>query len=333
MPSRPGSRPWTGLAQTVGGAQRQRPATQFRNAGACSGSRRSRRPTHQVTRLKLDLGMFAQDQWTIQQSDAQPGRAVRPPQRVQSRHRPARPASSRRRSTSPRSTTCRTGRTSRRGWAPPTTCLATARPRSRCRWAGMCLRDELRSPARPIRARRSPPATTGRGTTRTATTSPTAICTVKARQRRVRRDGRISASARRIAATQYAQDVTRRLGRAPVQLAGLGVAPARAAAGRRADRRLLPHVVRQLPRHRQSGGDAGGFRSVLHHGAGGCAAARRRRVSDLRALRRAAGEVRPGRQPRDAQRRISGSGRQVYNGVDVSLSARFGRGGVCCPAA
>ena len=50
-----------------------------------------------------------------------------------------------------------------------------------------------------------------------------------------------------------------------------------------------------------------GLRSVLHHGAERCPAARRRRVSGLRAVRRQAGEVRPGQQRGDAGVELRGA--------------------------
>ena len=87
-----------------------------------------------------------------------------------------------------------------------------------------------------------------------------------------------------------------RLRRARLQLGLHGRSAARAAPGRLHDRRLLPQLVRQLPRHGQHAGDAGGLRSVLRHGAEGLAAAGRRRLPGLRSLRRDAGEVRPGQQ-------------------------------------
>ena len=96
---------------------------------------------------------------------------------------------------------------------------------------------------------------------------------------------------------------------------------------------------------RQPGGDARGLQSVLHHGAGRSAAARRRRLPGLRPVRHHAGEVRPGRTTWSRRRRtITGRGpghlRHTAvrgslgaNGVcgtsdffSVSVNARFGSG-------
>ena len=80
-------------------------------------------------------------------------------------------------------------------------------------------------------------------------------------------------------------------------LADIDFRPAGAAAERGAQCRLFPYLVRRLPGYRQSIGGAVGFRFVLHHGAGGWPVGRRRRESDLRALRCEADAVRQGRQP------------------------------------
>jgi hypothetical protein len=67
--------------------------------------------------------------------------------------------------------------TSRLEWAPPTTCLETARPRSRATSASTC-RPQTMTHSTPSRIQRSPSSRprTGRGPTRTATSSSTAIC-------------------------------------------------------------------------------------------------------------------------------------------------------------
>ena len=79
--------------------------------------------------------------------------------------------------------------------------------------------------------------------------------------------------------TRYADDARERVQQAGAQLAGIRLTAARAASGHGPERRLLPHLVWQLPGHRQSGGDAGGFRSVLHHRADRSPAPHQRRTA------------------------------------------------------
>ena len=72
-----------------------------------------------------------------QAPDAQSGPAVRVPQRLRARRSICRRARSCRRVTTRRCPAWRSGTTSRRGSAAPTTCSATARRRSRPTWAGI----------------------------------------------------------------------------------------------------------------------------------------------------------------------------------------------------
>ena len=64
-----------------------------------------------------------------------------------------------------------------------------------------------------------------------------------------------------------------RVRQARLQLAGVAQHRSSARPGCGVERRLLPHLVRQLHRHRQPAGHAGRLRSVLRHRAGRCAAA------------------------------------------------------------
>ena len=77
-------------------------------------------------RLKVNLGIYVQDQWTLQPADAQPGAALRLLQRLRARAEPEPPVRSCRRAATTRSSACRAGRTSARGWRSPTMCSATA---------------------------------------------------------------------------------------------------------------------------------------------------------------------------------------------------------------
>ena len=99
--------------------------------------------------------------------------------------------------------------------------------------------------------------------------------------------------------TRRAADALGGFNRQDYNWQGVSVAAARAPPQRRTERRLFPHLVRRLPGHRQPGADAGGLRSFLRHRAERQPAARRRRQSDLRAVRRQAGGVWPRRQSGD----------------------------------
>ena len=67
------------------------------------------------------------------------------------------------------------------------------------------------------------------------------------------------------------------------------------------------------------------LRPVLRHGTDRCAAAWRRRLSDLRALRREPGEVRADDDGRLAAPTENGKQTEVYNGFDVVLNVRLSR--------
>ena len=84
-----------------------------------------------------------------------------------------------------------------------------------------------------------------------------------------------------------------RVGRARLPVGRVRGAAASARRGRVADGRLLPELVQQLPGHRQRRRSAGRLQPVLRNGAGRCAAAGRRRLPGVRAVRHRAGEVRP----------------------------------------
>ena len=63
------------------------------------------------------FAFYAQDQWTLNRADAEPGGALRLPERQRSRRWMSRRERGCRPATSTRSTTSRTGRIGRRGWA------------------------------------------------------------------------------------------------------------------------------------------------------------------------------------------------------------------------
>ena len=117
-----------------------------------------------------------------------------------------------------------------------------------------------------------------------------------------------------------------RLQQGQLQLADVAGAAARAAAEHGAQRRLLPHVVRQLPRHRQPGGDAGRLRSVLHHRAG------RPRLPDGVSGKQICGlyDIKPAKfglvDNLVTQASHYGDRSEVFNGIDVSLNTRFAAG-------
>ena len=105
----------------------------------------------------------------------------------------------------------------------------------------------------------------------------------------------------RQATTRYADDVVNGFGVRPYNWQGSVQLQHELGGGHRAQRRVLPHLVRQLLRHRQPGDRPRGLQRVLHQrtdpreSAGG-----RERQADLWSLRPASGEVRPGGQPRRA---------------------------------
>ena len=117
---------------------------------------------------------------------------------------------------------------SARGWAPPTTCSATARPRSRRRWAGMCRSWDPPRPDFSPWIRRSA-ARRGRGPTRTRDFIPECNLGGRGRQRRVRSDveqpSSVSRQQHTLALTRY------RVRESRLQLADLGIRSARAQAG------------------------------------------------------------------------------------------------------
>src|SRR4029077_476845 len=99
-------------------------------------------PTRYFEYVNADLGVYAQDVWTMRRLTVSPGVRIyhfnakteggcRAEGRVVAGALPGGRAGSWRRSASPTSPTCPTGTTSRRGSAPSTTCSATRRPRSR----------------------------------------------------------------------------------------------------------------------------------------------------------------------------------------------------------
>ena len=81
--------------------------------------------------LNYNMGIYAQDQWRIKPPDDELRRAARLPERARRRAATSRRAVHAGAAASTPSRTCRTGRTSIRGSASPTTCSATARPPSR----------------------------------------------------------------------------------------------------------------------------------------------------------------------------------------------------------
>ena len=105
---------------------------------------------------------------------------------------------------------------------------------------------------------------------------------------------------RPIQTTQYSDEVMHGWGNRGYNWQGGGVAPARADDRPRRERRLLPHVVRQLLRDRQHPRVGVGFRLVLHHRTERFPAAQRGRA-DLRPARCQTGQVRPGQQRRESR--------------------------------
>ena len=89
---------------------------------------------------KANVGLYAQDQWTVKRATLNAGlrfdyyNAYAPAQHLG----PGPAGADAQCRFSRRSTTSRTGRTSRRAWASPSTCSATARPRSRPASAATC---------------------------------------------------------------------------------------------------------------------------------------------------------------------------------------------------
>ncbi len=142
--------------------------------------RHGRRPQHAgreaASALNYDLGIYAQDSWTLKRLTVNAGiRYEKLNAQVERRHVAGRPLRAGARS-SPRSRTCRTGATGRRASRRSTTCSATRRPRS-----------STRSTATTWRARPASPTTTtrslvdagaDRGPTSTATTSRRATAVV-----------------------------------------------------------------------------------------------------------------------------------------------------------
>ena len=66
----------------------------------------------------------------------------------------------------------------------------------------------------------------------------------------------------------------------------------------------------------------GRLHAVQHHGAARSAAAGRRRLRRVRSVQRRAGQVRPDRQLPRRTRRPTGTISQMYNGIDVNVTAR-----------
>ena len=99
------------------------------------------------------------------------------------------------------------------------------------------------------------------------------------------------------------------LGQADLQLADVDQRRSRADTQRRRQRRVLPHVVRQLPGDRQPARDARRLQPLLRDRAGGRSVAAER-PADVRALRHQSRRVRPGGQPDHAQQRATASRRR-----------------------
>ena len=187
-----------------------------------------------------------------------------------------------------RTRTCQTGRTSTRGSASCGIRPAARRRRSSSASTATCSRPRrawrnlfdraARAQQRLARARRGP-----WGDPRRGNFLPDCDLRLNDGQRRVRRNGQPELRHERPGELAGSR-LDHRLGQAALQLADVDQRRPRADAQPRRERRVLPHVVRQLPGDRQPARDAGRLQPLLRDRADGLRLAAQRPAA-VRALR------------------------------------------------
>ena len=268
--------------------------------------------------LKANWGCFAQDQWTLKRMTINAGvrfdalERLRAGADARARARRCRTGTSR----STRSTACRSGGTSRRGSACPTTCSGPARPRVK-----FSIGKYLEAPNPPTYTR---PANPAGGLVQSATRTwadrngdfvpqPNEL-------------GPLSQAnfGNSVITTRYADEVltTRSYnwesggaGSARDRAAGSPSTPAISGGGT-ATCESTDNLL----------ADAGRLRHLLRHGAARCAAAGRRWLRCLRAGQRVTGGFGQTQQPDLDWRRTSATPKEIFNGVDFTTNARLPRG-------